>query len=66
MTPKQARRNERLNFLQLIWATPYLIVLQQYVPVLTTRLGASAMLIGMLSSGAAGAADAVDVWARPS
>jgi MFS family permease len=47
------RRNERLSYLQLIWATPYLIVLQQYIPVLTTRLGASALLIGLLSSGAA-------------
>ncbi len=51
--PQQVRRNERMNFLQLIWATPYLIVLQQYIPVLTTRLGASALLIGLLSSGAA-------------
>jgi MFS family permease len=42
-----------MNFLQLIWATPYFIVLQQFIPVLTTRLGASALLIGVLSSGAA-------------
>ena len=53
MPPQLVRRNERMNFLQLIWATPYLIVLQQYIPVLTTRLGASALLIGLLSSGAA-------------
>jgi hypothetical protein len=53
MPSQQVRRNERMNFLQLIWATPYLIVLQQYIPVLTTRLGASALLIGLLSSGAA-------------
>ena len=53
LPPWQVRRNERLNFTQLIWATPYLIVLQQYVPVLATRLGASALLIGLLSSGAA-------------
>jgi MFS family permease len=53
MTPRQAWHNEQLNYLQLIWATPYLVVLQQYIPVLATRLGASALLIGLLSAGAA-------------
>jgi hypothetical protein len=53
MPPQQILRNERLNFLQLICATPYVIILQQYVPVLATRLGAPPLLLGILSSGAA-------------
>jgi MFS family permease len=53
LTPSQVRRNERLNYLQLMWAGPYVIILQQYIPVLATRLGASALLLGILSSGAA-------------
>lgn len=53
MPYRQARRNELMNFIQLIWAAPYIIILQQYIPVLVTRLGASAILLGLLSSGAA-------------
>jgi MFS family permease len=53
MPPKQARRNELMNYIQLMWATPYVVILQQYIPVLATRLGASALLLGVLSSGAA-------------
>ncbi len=53
VTPRQARQNEHLSVVQLIWATPYLVVLQQYIPELATRLGASALLLGLLSSGAA-------------
>jgi MFS family permease len=37
----------------LIFAAPYIVVSQQYVPVLITRLGASALWLGLLTSGAA-------------
>ena len=63
-TMKQVRRNERLFYLQLIWVTPFVIVLQQYVPVLATRLGASPLLLGILASGSALALTVASVLAR--
>lgn len=50
---KDALRNERLNAIEVILATPFIVVVTQYVPVLVTRLGASPLLLGILTSGAA-------------
>lgn len=50
---KDALRNERWHAAEIFLATPALVVLQQYVPVLVTRLGASPLLLGLLTSGAA-------------
>ncbi len=50
---KDALRNERWHALEVFLATPALVVIQQYVPVLVTRLGASPLLLGILTSGAA-------------
>ncbi|GIV85255.1 MAG: hypothetical protein KatS3mg052_2262 [Candidatus Roseilinea sp.] len=50
---KDALRNERLNAVEVLLATPFLVVVTQYVPVLVTRLGASPLLLGLLTSGAA-------------
>ncbi len=56
MTPlsyAQARSNYRWNAIELIFAAPFIVVMQQYVPVLITRLGASPLWLGLLTSGAA-------------
>lgn len=50
---KDALRNERWNAAEVFLATPALVVVQQYVPVLVTRLGASPLLLGLLTSGGA-------------
>lgn len=50
---KDALRNERWHAIEVFLATPSLVVIQQYVPVLVTRLGASPLLLGILTSGAA-------------
>lgn len=50
---KDALRNERLNAIEVLLATPFIVVVTQYVPVLVTRLGASPLLLGLLTSGAA-------------
>jgi MFS family permease len=50
---KDALRNERWHALEVFLATPALVVIQQYVPVLVTRLGASPLLLGILTSGGA-------------
>ena len=50
---KEALRNERLNAVEVFLATPFIVVVTQYVPVLVTRLGASPLLLGILTSGAA-------------
>lgn len=50
---KDALRNERWHAAEVFLATPALVVIQQYVPVLVTRLGASPLLLGLLTSGAA-------------
>jgi Na+/melibiose symporter-like transporter len=61
---RQIRRNERLFYLQLMWVTPFVVILQQYVPVLATRLGATPLLLGVLTSGSALALTAATVLAR--
>ncbi|MCS7325072.1 MAG: MFS transporter [Thermoflexales bacterium] len=50
---EQAQRNERWNALEVLLAAPYLVLVTQYVPVLVTRLGASALLVGFLVWGSA-------------
>lgn len=50
---KEALRNERLNAAEVFLATPFIVVVTQFVPVLVTRLGASPLLLGILTSGAA-------------
>lgn len=50
---KDALRNERLNAVEVVLATPFIVIVTQYVPVLVTRLGASPLLLGILTSGAA-------------
>lgn len=50
---KEALRNERWHALEVFLATPALVVIQQFVPVLVTRLGASPLLLGILVSGGA-------------
>lgn len=50
---KQSRSNFRWNAIELLFAAPFIVVMQQYVPVLITRLGASALWIGLVTSGAA-------------
>jgi MFS family permease len=49
----QSRANFRWNAIELIFAAPFIVVMQQYVPVLVTRLGASPLWVGLLTSGAA-------------
>ena len=49
----QALRNERLNYAEIFLVTPLIVVVQQFAPVLATRLGASPLLLGFLTSGAA-------------
>ncbi|WP_169238531.1 MFS transporter [Candidatus Roseilinea sp. NK_OTU-006] len=53
LSHKDALRNERLNAVEVLLATPFIVVVTQYVPVLVTRLGASPLLLGLLTSGAA-------------
>lgn len=50
---KDALRNERLNAIEVVLATPFIVIVTQYVPVLVTQLGASPLLLGILTSGAA-------------
>ncbi len=50
---KTVIRNERLNAIEVVLATPFIVLVTQYVPVLVTRLGASPLLLGILTSGAA-------------
>jgi MFS family permease len=50
---QQALRNERLNAIEITLATPFIVMVTQYVPVLVARLGASPLLLGILTSGAA-------------
>ncbi|MCS7060257.1 MAG: MFS transporter [Anaerolineae bacterium] len=61
---RQIRRNERLFILQVLWVMPFVVIQQQYVPVLATRLGASPFLLGMLTSGSALMLTASSVLAR--
>lgn len=61
---RQVRRNERLFILQVFWVMPFVVLQQQYVPVLATRLGASPLLLGVLTSGSALALTAASVLAR--
>ena len=49
----QAQRNERLNAVDILVATPFIVLITQYAPVLVTRLGASSLLLGLLTSGSA-------------
>jgi MFS family permease len=57
MTPqisfKQSQSNFRWNAIELLFAAPFIVVMQQYVPVLIARLGASPLLLGLVTSGAA-------------
>jgi predicted MFS family arabinose efflux permease len=50
---KQARRNETLNAIDVFFATPFIVLVTQYAPVLVTRLEASSLLLGFLTSGSA-------------
>jgi len=50
---QKALRNERLNAIEITLATPFIVMVTQYVPVLVARLGASPLLLGILTSGAA-------------
>jgi MFS family permease len=50
---QQALRNERLNAIEVFLATPFIVMVTQFVPVLVTRLGASPLLLGILTSGGA-------------
>lgn len=50
---KHALRNEYLNAVEVFLASPFIVLVTQYVPVLVTRLGASPLLLGILTSGAA-------------
>ncbi len=50
---KQALRNERYNYAEIFLITPMIVVVQQLAPELATRLGASPLLLGLLTSGAA-------------
>jgi len=50
---REAIRNERLNAVEVVLATPFIVLVTQYVPVLVARLGASPLLLGILTSGAA-------------
>ncbi len=61
---RQIRRNERLFIIQVMWVMPFVVIQQQYVPVLATRLGASPLLLGVLTSGSALALTAASVLAR--
>lgn len=61
---RQTRRNERLFILQAMWVMPFVVIQQQYVPVLATRLGASPLLLGVLTSGSALALTIASVLAR--
>ena len=61
---KQMHRNERLFIIQVMWVMPFVVIQQQYVPVLATRLGASPLLLGLLTSGSALVLTAATVLAR--
>ncbi len=61
---KQMRHNERLFIIQAMWVMPFVVIQQQYVPVLATRLGASPLLLGVLTSGSALVLTAASVLAR--
>jgi len=61
---RQIRRNERLFIIQVMWVMPFVVIQQQYVPVLATRLGASPLLLGVLTSGSALALTTASVLAR--
>ena len=61
---RQTRRNERLFIVQVMWVMPFVVIQQQYVPVLATRLGASPLLLGVLTSGSALALTVASVLAR--
>jgi MFS family permease len=50
---KQAVLNERYNYAEILLITPFIVIVQQFAPVLATRLGASPLLLGFLTSGAA-------------
>ncbi len=50
---QDALRNERWNAVEVFLATPAVIMSLQYLPVLVTRLGASPIWIGALTSGGA-------------
>jgi MFS family permease len=50
---RQSLHNERWNQIEIVLATPFIVVIQQYIPVLITRLGGSPLLIGLITSGAA-------------
>lgn len=50
---KDVVRNERLNYAEVLLISPFIVVVQQYVPVLATRLGASPILLGLVTSGSA-------------
>ncbi|MCW1967182.1 MAG: MFS transporter [Anaerolineae bacterium] len=49
----QARRNEQLNAIDILLATPFIVLITQYAPVLVAQLGASSLLLGLLTSGSA-------------
>lgn len=49
----RAVRNERLSFVEVLLITPFIVIVQQYVPVLATRLGASSVMLGLVTSGSA-------------
>ena len=38
---KQARHNERWNGVEILLAAPFIVVSQQYIPVMITRFGTS-------------------------
>ncbi|MGQ9904771.1 MAG: MFS transporter [Anaerolineae bacterium] len=61
---RQTRRNEYLFIVQVIWVMPFVVIQQQYVPVLATRLGASPLLLGVLTSGSALALTVASVLAH--
>lgn len=50
---REVLRNERLNAVEVFLATPFIVIVTQYIPVLVTRLGAPPLMLGILTSGAA-------------
>lgn len=50
---KEVQRNEKLNYAEVFLISPFIVVIQQFVPMLATQLGASPILLGWVTSGSA-------------
>ncbi|HQZ22290.1 MAG TPA: MFS transporter [Thermoflexales bacterium] len=50
---KEVKRNEKLNYAEVFLISPFIVVIQQFVPMLATQLGASPILLGWVTSGSA-------------